>query len=137
MVSTDQCAPPPLPPNPNPLPLSGFCIGMYSKWSWNGVCSFLLQVSLFLHFKRIIPALRRLQCALRHAGVALFVHATLSQGNHLVNHLFRVRHCRCVHVPVRPGVTECLCVLASVCVCVCVCAGLLCRRDRGLAQGCR
>ena len=35
----------------------------------NGIVfSFLLQVSLFLHFKRIIPALQRL----RRAGVALF-----------------------------------------------------------------
>ena len=47
--------------------LSGFCIGRYSKWSWSGVFSFLLQVSLLLQFKRIIPALRRL----RRAGVAL------------------------------------------------------------------
>ena len=44
--------------------LSGFCTGRYSKWSWSGVFSFLLQVSLFVQFKRIIPALR---CA----GVAL------------------------------------------------------------------
>ena len=40
--------------------LSGFCTGGYSKWSWSGVFSFLLQVSLFLQFKRINPALRRL-----------------------------------------------------------------------------
>ena len=72
MVSTNQCAPPP-PPNPNSLLLSGFCIGRYSKWSWNGVSSFLLQVSLFLYFKRIIPALRR-------AGVALIGHGQVMQG---------------------------------------------------------
>ena len=47
--------------------LSGFCTGRYSKWSWSGVFP-LLQVSLFLQFKRIIPALRR---ALRCACVAL------------------------------------------------------------------
>ena len=47
--------------------LSGFCTGRYSKWSWSGVSSFLLQVSLFPQFKRIIPALRHL----RRAGVAL------------------------------------------------------------------
>ena len=38
-------------------------IGKYSKWSWNGVFSFLLQVAMFLRLKRIIPALRH---ALRH-----------------------------------------------------------------------
>ena len=38
--------------------------GRYSKWSWNGVFSILLQVSLFLQFKRIIRALRRADVAL-------------------------------------------------------------------------
>ena len=42
-----------------PHPLSGFCEGRYSKWSWNGLFPFLLQVSLFLQLKRIIPALWR------------------------------------------------------------------------------
>ena len=51
--------------------LSGFCIGRYSKWSWSGVFSFLLQVSLLLQSKRIIPALRHLRRALRHTSVAL------------------------------------------------------------------
>ena len=39
--------------------LSGCCTGKYSTWSWSGVFSLLLQVSLFLQFKRIVPALRR------------------------------------------------------------------------------
>ena len=65
-VNRSMCTPPPTSPNPHPL--SGFCIGKYSKWSWNGGFSFLLQVSLFLQFERIIPAL---QC-LRRAGVALY-----------------------------------------------------------------
>ena len=49
----DQCAPPP----PYPNKLSSFCTGKYSKWSWNGGFSFLLQVSLFLQFKRFVPVL--------------------------------------------------------------------------------
>ena len=52
------------------------CLGRNSKWSWNGVFSFLLQVSLFLQFKRIISALwrlQRLQCAdVALLGVVLF-----------------------------------------------------------------
>ena len=65
-VNRLMCTPPPL-PNPNRLPFSGSCVCRYPKWSWNGVFSFLLQVSLFMHFKRIIPAMRRL----RRAGVAI------------------------------------------------------------------
>ena len=57
--------------------LNGFCTSRYSKWSWSGVFSFLLQVSLFVQFKRIIVALRRLR-HLRRAGVALFVLAVES-----------------------------------------------------------
>ena len=57
--------------------LIGFCTGRYSKWSWSGVSSFLLQVSLFLRLKRIILALRHL----RRAGVALLaIPWSLKQG---------------------------------------------------------
>ena len=67
MVSTDQCAPPSPPPQPQPPPtqwvLYRQVLQMVMEWCF----SFLLQVSLFLHFKRIIPALPRV----RRAGVAL------------------------------------------------------------------
>ena len=57
---------PPTPTQPNPHPLNGFCTGNYSKWSWNGGFSFLLQVSLFQWFERIIPALRGTGVALNN-----------------------------------------------------------------------
>ena len=88
------CHPPPLPPNPNPLLFSGFCIGRYSKWSWNGVFSFLLQVSLFLHFKRIIPALRRALQRSRGRGVKFGVLADPGRRTHppTSKKLYHLRH---------------------------------------------
>ena len=56
-MSSNQCPPPPPPPaKSNPHPLSELCADKYSEWSWNGGFPFLFQVSLFLQFKRIIPA---------------------------------------------------------------------------------
>ena len=57
MVSTDQCAPPP----PQLNPTLTHSVGFVQASTRNGhgmVFSFLLQVSLFLQFERINPALR-------------------------------------------------------------------------------
>ena len=73
----------PPPPTPTPTHSVGF---VWSKWSWNGVFSLLLQVSLFPQFERIIVALR---CALRHAGVALLPDISM------VSSTMKKHPCRC------------------------------------------
>ena len=55
--------PPPPPPPRVPFLYWVISLGKYSKWSWNGGLSFLLQISSFMQFKRIVPGLRSLRCA--------------------------------------------------------------------------